>query len=93
MRSCGLNSFAWSVARSFSKNTFARASSTSSSEGSRSRRMFIFAQRTMLYDWYQDFGDAIDWSQGVMGLPFSAPHFAGWAKGDFSEIFFGKRKA
>ena len=50
------------------------------------------AQRTMLYDWYQDFGDAIDWSQGVMGLPFSAPHFAGWAKGDYSEIFFGKRK-
>lgn len=51
------------------------------------------AQRTMLYDWYQDFGDAIDWSAGVMGLPFSAPHFAGWAKGDYSEIFFGKRKA
>lgn len=50
------------------------------------------AQRTMLYDWYQDFGDAIDWSAGVMGLPFSAPHFAGWAKGDYSEIFFGKRK-
>jgi hypothetical protein len=51
------------------------------------------ARRTMLYDWYQDFGDAIDWSAGVMGLPFSAPHFAGWAKGDYSEIFFGKRKA
>lgn len=49
------------------------------------------AQRTMLYDWYQEFGAAIDWSQGVMGLPFSAPHFAGWAKGDYSEIFFGKR--
>jgi len=51
------------------------------------------AQRTMLYDWYQDFGDAIDWSAGVMGLPFSAEHFSGRAKGDYSEIFFGKRKA
>ena len=50
------------------------------------------AQRTMLYDWYQDFGDAIDWSAGVMGLPFSAEHFSGRAKGDYSEIFFGKRK-
>ena len=49
------------------------------------------AQRTMLYDWYQDFGDAIDWSAGVMGLPFSAPHFSGRANGDYSEVFFGKR--
>ena len=50
------------------------------------------AQRTMLYDWYQDFGVAIDWSQGVMGLPFSAPHYAGRAHGDFSEVFFAARK-
>jgi hypothetical protein len=49
------------------------------------------AQRTMLYDWYQDFGQAIDWSQGVMGLPFSAEHFSGRANGDYSETFFGKR--
>lgn len=48
------------------------------------------AQRTMLYDWYQDFGRSIDWSKGVMGLPFSAPHYAGKAAGDFSEVFFGK---
>ena len=48
-------------------------------------------QRTMLYDWYQDFGRANDWSQGVMGLPFSAEHFSGRAVGDYSEIFFGKR--
>lgn len=51
------------------------------------------AQRTMLYDWYQDFGVAIDWSQGLMGMPFSAPHFVGRAAGDYSETFFGKRKA
>jgi hypothetical protein len=49
------------------------------------------AERTMLYDWYQDLGQANDWSQGVMGLPFSAEHFSGRAVGDYSEIFFGKR--
>jgi hypothetical protein len=48
------------------------------------------AERTMLYDWYQDFGRSIDWSQGVMGLPFSAEHFSGRVRGDFSEVFFGK---
>lgn len=50
------------------------------------------ASRTMLYDWYEDWGGAIDWSQGVMGLPFSQEHFSGRAKGDYSEVFFGKRK-
>lgn len=49
------------------------------------------ASRTMLYDWYQEFGRAIDWSQGVMGLNFSAPHFPGRAKGDHSETFFAAR--
>jgi SnoaL-like domain len=46
------------------------------------------AERTMLYDWFHDWGDAIDWSKGVMGLPFSAPHFAGTAKVDYSTMFF-----
>ena len=46
------------------------------------------AARTMLYDWFQDWGAAIDWSQGIMGMPFSAPHFAGRAQGDWSAIFF-----
>jgi len=46
------------------------------------------AQRTMLYDWVQDFGTAIDWSQGVMGMPFSSEHFSGRAKGDYSVKFF-----
>ena len=50
------------------------------------------AKRTMLYDWFQDFGKAADWSQGVMGLPFSAGHYTGRAHGDYSEVFFGKRK-
>jgi len=48
------------------------------------------ANRLMLYDWYQDWGQSIDWSQGVMGLPFSAEHFSGRSVGDHSESFFGK---
>jgi hypothetical protein len=46
------------------------------------------ADRTMLYDWFQDWGQAIDWSQGVMGMPFSAGHFTGRAVGDYSTTFF-----
>ena len=46
------------------------------------------AERTMLYDWYQDWGSSIDWSQGVMGMPFSEERFSGRAKGDWSEKFF-----
>jgi hypothetical protein len=49
------------------------------------------AQRTMLYDWFQDFGMSVDWSKGLMGLPLSAEHYSGRAVGDYSEIFFGKR--
>lgn len=49
------------------------------------------AHRTMLYDWYQDFGPSIDWSQGLMGLPFSAGHYSGRAVGDYSETFFGRK--
>jgi hypothetical protein len=49
------------------------------------------AERTMLYDWYEDFGLSIDWSKGVMGLPLSAAHYSGRAVGDHSEAFFGKR--
>ena len=49
------------------------------------------AQRTMLYDWFQDFGLSVDWSKGLMGLPLSAEHYSGRAVGDYSEVFFGKR--
>lgn len=49
------------------------------------------AARTMLYDWFQDWGDAIDWSQGVMGLPFTDPRYPGRSKGDWSETFFASR--
>jgi hypothetical protein len=47
-------------------------------------------QRTMLYDWYHDFGRSADWAQGLMGLQFSAVHYPGRADGDYSETFFGK---
>ena len=46
------------------------------------------ARRTMLYDWFQDFGLSVDWSKGVMGYPFTADHFPGRAVGDHSEAFF-----
>jgi hypothetical protein len=48
------------------------------------------AHRSMLYDWYQDFGVSVDWSKGVMGMPFGAEHYTGRAVGDFSETFLGK---
>jgi len=51
------------------------------------------ANRTMLYDWYQDFGVAIDWRQGVMGMPFSGEHFSGRAHGDHSVKFFAGSKS
>lgn len=47
------------------------------------------ASRTMLYDWSQDWGKAADFSQGVMGMPFSDPRFSGRAHGDWSVDFFG----
>jgi hypothetical protein len=48
------------------------------------------AERVMLYDWYSEWGQAIDWSQGLMGLPLTAEHFSGRARGDYSERFFAK---
>lgn len=46
------------------------------------------AQRTMLYDWTRDFGRSVDWSQGLLGMPFLARHSVGAARGDHSETFF-----
>ncbi|MFT4055408.1 MAG: nuclear transport factor 2 family protein [Novosphingobium sp.] len=51
------------------------------------------AYRVMLYDWEQDWGAAADWSKGVMGYPFSAAHFPGRAKADFSEAWFSGEAA
>lgn len=44
--------------------------------------------RVMLYDWEHDWGEAADWSKGVMGYPFTADHFPGRANGDYSERWF-----
>lgn len=46
------------------------------------------AKRVMLYDWSTEWGAAIDWSQGLMGMPLTAAHFSGRANGDYSETFF-----
>lgn len=50
------------------------------------------AARIMLFDYITNSGTSADWAQGVMGAPFSAEHFSGRAHGDYSEVFFGKRK-
>ena len=47
------------------------------------------ARRSMLYDWTRDLGVAVDWSQGLMGMPFLRGEPTGRAHGDRSEIFFG----
>jgi hypothetical protein len=46
------------------------------------------AHRTMLYDWVRDDGQSVDWSQGLMGVPFLTDHSVGAAIGDHSEHFF-----
>jgi hypothetical protein len=49
------------------------------------------AQRTMLYDWVQDFGVSADWSKGLMGMPFSGKQYTGKTSDDLSCAFFGNR--
>ena len=51
------------------------------------------AERTMIYDWFQNFGTSADWSQGLMGMPFSGDHYTGRATGDFSRTFFAARES
>ena len=49
------------------------------------------ARRTMLYDWYQDLGASVDWTTGLMGMPFDTEGYAGRAVGDPSEQILGDR--
>lgn len=49
------------------------------------------SNRTMLYDWCQDLGEAADWSAGLMGMPFDTARYAGRADGDPSECFLEDR--
>ena len=46
------------------------------------------AKRIMLTDYITNSGTSADWSQGVMGAPFTAEHYSGRAHGDYSEKFF-----
>lgn len=52
------------------------------------RKEWRIAQRTMLYDWVQDFGQSADWSKGVMSTPFRTGQATGKAHGDPSASFF-----
>ena len=47
----------------------------------------------MIYDWFQNFGASADWSQGLMGMPFSGDHYTGRPTGDFSQTFFAARES
>jgi hypothetical protein len=44
--------------------------------------------RTMLYDYTRDFGQSVDWSQGLLGTPFLTLHAVGSVRGDHSESLF-----
>jgi SnoaL-like protein len=48
-------------------------------------------RRTMLYDWYQDLGEAVDWAAGHMDMPFDTNCCAGRTIGDPSEQILGDR--
>jgi SnoaL-like domain len=47
------------------------------------------AHRKMVYDWLRDFGQSVDWSQGMLGMPFLSQQCVGQARGDYSETLFG----
>lgn len=52
---------------------------------------WAIVNRTMLYDWLNEAGAAVDWSGGVLGAPFLADHYTGRAVGDHSETILGDR--
>lgn len=49
------------------------------------------SQRTMIYDWMHNLGASVDWTTGLMGMPFDTNRYAGRAVADYSEEFFGDR--
>jgi hypothetical protein len=51
-------------------------------------REWRIAHRKMVYDWLRDFGQSIDWSQGLLGMPFLSEQCVGQARGDYSETLF-----
>jgi hypothetical protein len=48
------------------------------------------ARRTMLYDWYRDMGDAVDWSTGLMGASLDVDRYTGRAVADPSRPLLGE---
>jgi hypothetical protein len=48
------------------------------------------AKRTMLYDWQQDYGRSVDWSNGLLGMPFINAHAVGSTTGDHSSALFNR---
>jgi SnoaL-like domain len=46
------------------------------------------ARRKMIYDWVRDLGQSVDWSKGLLGMPFQSEQCVGSARGDFSETLF-----
>lgn len=46
------------------------------------------AHRIMISDWLQDIGRSVEWSNGLLGMPFLGTHAIGAARGDHSEAFF-----
>ncbi len=46
------------------------------------------SHRVMLYDWLKDFGQSVDWSKGLLGMPFLTSHSLGKANGDHSVALF-----
>lgn len=51
-------------------------------------REWRILQRTMLYDWCQDWGQSADLKNGLMGTPFSGDNYVGSTLDDYSESFF-----
>lgn len=56
-------------------------------------REWRIAQRTMLYDWLRDLGQSVDWSQGLLGMPFITGHSLGKVRGDHSETLFRQHRS
>ena len=54
---------------------------------------WLIEKRTMLYDWCQQLGPSADWSHGLLGTPFSAPHFVGRTQADFSVEFLADKRS
>jgi hypothetical protein len=46
------------------------------------------SRRKLISDWQSDLGQSVDWSKGLLGMPFVSDHAVGSARGDFSEEFF-----